>query len=454
MASHDYTDVFNQVGSWMSPLTDGKGKLSYNASGNKGKAISVNASNLNKVLNGNQLFARSDIDYFNKFFKFGHVDPYNTDQITREYLFFTKPDLYIMDGTTVSDAKLNDSLKDIPFFIDAYHRHKESLGQLQGSLKSSNGKPNPFMTILTNSVTSKMDLPGISAESQESTSNVYGVNIAYRSHSFKSDNGFDFSLSFTDTMHLDIYTMVKAYDEYMRLNKMGQIVSYGSNSVKASGRYLNYIVNKIIPEQFSVYKFLIGSDGETIRYYAKATGVYFVDVPRGDFGDPPNDGFKYSISFHANFIEDNNPIIIEEFNKITRGDNRDYIDLYDYSNAIINNAMALYPRIQICNDNRAKTGTTRTSGGVDYRLRWTSTAKSSNVYSDTGSGTVAAGADSTAVKKAKVLPATTSNKQNKTNNSTNSTGGKTTTSTTRSMRVAPDITNVTQSVLDSFANLS
>ena len=54
MASHDYTDVFNQVGSWMSPLTDGKGKLSYNASGNKGKAISVNASNLNKVLNGRE----------------------------------------------------------------------------------------------------------------------------------------------------------------------------------------------------------------------------------------------------------------------------------------------------------------------------------------------------------------------------------------------------------------
>ena len=49
MASHDYTDVFNQVGSWMSPLTDGKGKLSYNASGNKGKAISVNASNLNTL---------------------------------------------------------------------------------------------------------------------------------------------------------------------------------------------------------------------------------------------------------------------------------------------------------------------------------------------------------------------------------------------------------------------
>ena len=113
--------------------------------------------------------------------------------------------------------------------------------------------------------------------------------------------------------------------------------------------------------------------------------------------------------------------------------------------------MALYPRIQICNDNRAKTGTTRSSGGVDYRLRWTSSAKSSNVYSDTGSGTVAAGADSTAVKTAKVLTATNSNKQNTTTNSTNSTGGKT---TTRSMRVAPDITNVTQSVIDSFANLS
>ena len=45
----------------------------------------------------------------------------------------------------------------------------------------------------------------------------------------------------------------------------------------------------------------------------------------------------------------------------------------------------------------------------------------------------------------------TQEKQNTTTNSTNSTGGKT---TTRSMRVAPDITNVTQSVIDSFANLS
>ena len=43
MASHDYTDVFDQVGSWMSPLTDGKGRLLYNESCRKGKAITIHA---------------------------------------------------------------------------------------------------------------------------------------------------------------------------------------------------------------------------------------------------------------------------------------------------------------------------------------------------------------------------------------------------------------------------
>ena len=47
--------------------------------------------------------------------------------------------------------------------------------------------------------------------------NLYGTSIAYRGHSYKSDVGFDFSLSFEDTPQLEVYTLAKTYDEYHRL---------------------------------------------------------------------------------------------------------------------------------------------------------------------------------------------------------------------------------------------
>ena len=52
------------------------------------------------------------------------------------------------------------------------------------------------MDLLSNTVTSKMDLPALTSESQETTNNIFGTNIQHRSHSIKSDNhpyiGFSF----------------------------------------------------------------------------------------------------------------------------------------------------------------------------------------------------------------------------------------------------------------------
>ena len=143
-------------------------------------------------------------------------------------MFFTKPDLNIFgayddNGSIPYNSSLNDALKTIPFFTEINYRNKDALRQLQYSIKDSNETVNPFMYSLSNSVTSKLDLPSISAESRESTPNIMGTSIQYRGHSYKSDNGYDFSLSFKDTAYLDIYATVKAYDEYMRLLKMGEV---------------------------------------------------------------------------------------------------------------------------------------------------------------------------------------------------------------------------------------
>ena len=338
------------------------------------KDIKIQHKDLQEMMNRNLIFdtvSNKEL-WYTYFNRYGWINIFENDQICREYIFFTKPDLYIFDvykgSKNYANASLCESLKNSPVFVEAAANHRAALSELQSSCYGPGGHCF-LMKLLTNCVTSKMDLPGISSEFTRSTQTVHGSGIDYRTHSMKSDFSYDFTLSFRDTAYLDIYYLAKCYDEYIRLAKLGEI-DFHENYKQ------NYIINHIIPEQFSVYKFLVGSDGETILYYAKATGVSIVDVPRSEFGDPGNEGFKYSLSFHANFVEDSTPDIINEFNLISPGS----MSLATHMNVMtidgVNNAPAKYPVIvKATGADGANKRTTRRRGkdGYDYLLKWTNT---------------------------------------------------------------------------------
>ena len=336
---------------------------------------------MNTLLHRNLIFDNRDIqsNWYTYYNRYGWINLLDNDLVCKEYIFFTKPDLFIFRDHEISSG-LNDTFGKIPFFKDAYRRNPLSLAELQYSVNDIDDKKNPFMHLLSNYITSRMDLPAIQSESNKSTPNDYGVAIDYRSHSFKSDHAYDFALSFKDTQNLDVYILVKAYDEYMRMSKMGEI-NFNENT-RVAENFRNYMKYKIIPEQFSVYKFLVGSDGETILYYAKATGVYFTDVPRADFSDPGNDGFKFSVSFHTNFIQDMDPLILSEFDALSLAsyDYNDFLEIHDGSD--MNNEPAKYARVvQVLGDKRVN----RRAGFRslhqlfrDYRLKWTNIPKSSS----------------------------------------------------------------------------
>lgn len=370
------------MGNYMDPL-NGDNTLKYDDLGN-GEDATFEVSNLTRALHQNRIFKPNEIAWYDYFSRYGYIDPYDTDQVLKEFLFFTKPDLYIFNGNNYNNCTLNSSIKNIPFFKEAATRHKDALLQLQLGIKDHHGVRNPFMALLTNAVTSKLDLPAIQSETNQSTPNVYGVTIDYRSQSFKSDNAFDFTLSFSDTAYLEIYTMVKAYDEYMRMQKMGEISLTNSKDGTYRERYKKYVLAHILPEQFSVYKFLIGSDGETILYYAKATGVYFTDVPRSDFGDPGDQGFKYSVGFHANFVEDNNPLILTEFNHITKAA-KTSTPLDVFNGAGVNNSWARFPYIALASASNGDKRVMRRGTSTDYRLKWTQSATADIDYNYSGS---------------------------------------------------------------------
>lgn len=368
----------------MNPLR-GSGKISYDGkelvAGNQ--KISNYDAWLKRIMHSNLIFDNIANDlWYTSFNRYGWINLFDYEQPTREYVFITKPDMYFCDGQSFENADLTSACSGSPLLLDIFKRKKRILLELQYWIPNQDKVRDPFMHLISNHITSKMDIPGLSAESHKSTPNNYGAGIDYRTHSLRSDYAFDFALSVKDTPTLDIYLLVKAYDEYMRMLRLGEILTYNStttNDVQKLGKgyyrssldhYRDYIIDKIIPEQFSVYKFIVGSDGETLLYWAKATGVYFVDVPRGEFSDPPMDGFKYSLSMHANFVEDMDPLILYDFNTITPAQSSNlshYLPVYA-GDGMINNETAKYARIfKIGGDNRSM----RRGVPYDYRLKWT-----------------------------------------------------------------------------------
>ena len=151
-----------------------------------------------------------------------------------------------------------------------------------------------------------MDIPSLSATSVDTATNMFGVGFSYRGSSEESDDQVEFSLEFKDTKYLDVYYYFKCYEEYENEKHHGTI---------APAR--PYIMNKIIHDQFAIYKFIVGEDMETIVYWGKFFGVMPMSLPRDTFStDNFENGLTYSINFKAAFYEDMRPEILSEFNNL------------------------------------------------------------------------------------------------------------------------------------------
>lgn len=255
----------------------------------------------------------TDTDLFYRFKRYNVIDPYNHMGLTREYVFFTKPNLqiFVNDGNAENSGNLRDYLMNQSIFLDAYYNRPLVLMELARDFYPSN----PFNTLLSNSITANIDLPDITtANDYETGRTILGSSIFYRGNSFESDENFEFSVEFTDSRKLEVYMWFKLYDEYERLKHLGRVYQNTSESDVNT-----YIYNKKIHDQFSIYKFIVAEDGESIVHYSKFTGVYPKSVPRASFGDMPADGiFKFTVNFKATFVEDMNPIIINEFNTLSK----------------------------------------------------------------------------------------------------------------------------------------
>lgn len=338
-----------------------------------------NDLNMSKVLWANGIYNRQDIQWYKKFNRFGALDPYNALSGHKEYLFFTKPDLHIVKA--YSD-ELNPELANQPFFVELRQRYPGVISQLQQS--SALGNKGPFMTILSNALKNTLELPSITTSEVDTPATIYGTAYNYRGWGFKDDENVEFSLEIEDSKYLEIYHLVKAYEEYERLKRLGIVTppNIKADPVTSSGKCFNYYTkNKILHDQFSVYKFIVEDDAETIVYYAKFWGVFFKNVPRDAFSDLKNEGgLTYRIDFKAAFVDDMNPSILTDFNRIVTdreignpnliGQTID-LPVYDQQRGMIDGRWATSPYIiRSYKKDNLKTWAGPNDMNYTYKLKW------------------------------------------------------------------------------------
>ena len=270
----------------------------------------VTASLMKHIMHSANQYTNAEIKsrLYNQTFRFGLRDTYGTLGSAREYLFFTKPDLHIFQAdeynSQINTSMLVDGLRGIPFWNEmALYRNDTTLKALQ----LTRDLYDPFNHLLQNMVKSNLEVPSLSSETIDTPTNMYGVGYSYRGSSEASDDNPTFSLEFRDNRYLDVYSFFKCYEEYETLKHHGVIEPQ-----------MPYIMNKIIHDQFSIYKFIVADDMETILYYGKMYGVMPLSLPRDVFGNPQfDDGISYTVDFKAAFYEDMKPDILADFNRLS-----------------------------------------------------------------------------------------------------------------------------------------
>lgn len=315
----------------------------------------LDTENLKSLFHGNGLFSRNDIyetsdqggRLFTHTFRFGLNNTYGALNNPREYIFFTKPDLHIIDASTEGGYKLTEGLESY-FWKDLFQNKKRIISLLQGSSGlNTRGGIDWFNHLLQNTfASSTLDVPTLNSTDTETATNSFGVSLNYRGSSEDSDDGPEFSIEFKDDKYLNVYTFFRAYEEYQTLNKHGLIAPQ-----------VVYRNNKTINDQFSIYKFIVDEDMETLIYWGKYYGVYPKSLPRDAFNASNfQDGLSFSISFKAAFYEDMRPEILYDFNAV------------QLMNGYMKNNSNVYHRIDTYNEVLDRIDARPAKGALIYRV--------------------------------------------------------------------------------------
>lgn len=336
-------------------------------------------------------------DRFNRWYTI-NVDEETTP--TRHYIFFCRPDLYLLDPTGRSLSSESRVNKD-PYFIQLFNERPEivkslcaeyslSTTQSNSSTKSyysgmyANGVPtgsgygnavfldgtknrsgslslplHSLVPFLTGRVES-LQVPDYNVKTYTLTQPYTKYSLPFAVNAIESTTGGTFDVSFREDKDLSVTKYFYSWLYYMD--------GVSRNIFKPKDKYILY---NALDYATSVYDVLVDATGERIVWFGKYTGVIPTSVPTSDLswskGGTPNSALN--ISFAYFHFEQMNPEILIDLNYNSLG--------YAYMNKLKDTSGTLgMDYMSIYNEYEATTGVSMvgrpfiTRQSNQYYLRW------------------------------------------------------------------------------------
>lgn len=207
------------------------------------------------------------------------------------YIFMTKPDINL-EGSDDSFAK---------YLCNNFPIIKDSLNY---SRDSSNKVP-VFIPLITNSYASIGGIDDVSANQIEMNETYRGFKLILPAGDSGSYSAGTLNINFREQNPPLITYLHKAWYDYCKGVRRGDI-----------NPLLDAQTNRVVDYASSLYYFVTDPDGETLRFWAKYTGIIPISIPYSIFSSNPgqHDVPQASITYIYSYRELFNLDIITDFN--------------------------------------------------------------------------------------------------------------------------------------------
>lgn len=279
-------------------------------------ASSAEEEIIKKYVNTNKDFAGIEqLSSFNGFKQNRYSDPALSGQYG--FVFVTKPMLFLYPDKPIgSDSKqtlaYNNMTKDSFFsqFLLANNDNENDQYIIKSlSYEYFTDAPSLFLPLLTNNV-KNMSLNDDNMDVSKSFQTKEGYGIPLPTNMTTSKASGSITMSFYETANLDIFKTIMLWLEYMDKISNG---SFSANPDMIKANMLDFTC--------SIYYFLLGPDGRTIKYWTRYTSALPTNFPINVFSynRGQSDQITEDISFAYTVKEDSDPQLLVDFDLVASG---------------------------------------------------------------------------------------------------------------------------------------
>lgn len=231
------------------------------------------------------------------------------------FIFMTKPLLFIDPNKPSSTKNASRKLAYLNMTRDPYFTQfitNEKMNDMDTKIVkmlsyNAEYKTSNFMPIFTNEC-KNFDIADINMEQITAFDTKQGYSLPMPSSDTASSAASTLSLQVTEDSNMSFTKLISLWVNYISNISDG---TFDANPEMITEGALDYVS--------SIFYFLLGPDGKTVKYWAKYTGCWPTTIPYSPlrYSKRSTDVVDLDLSFAYAVKEDMNPKILEDFNRLS-----------------------------------------------------------------------------------------------------------------------------------------